>query len=59
MNPFLMEANQGLRMEYSRDMCPASKLEMSRQSYIYIRPEWTEAQMDSIIAQLRDVAKQL
>lgn len=59
MNPFLMEANQGLRMEYSRDMCPASKLEMSRQAYIYIRPEWTEKDMDAIIAGLRDVAKQL
>lgn len=59
MNPFFMEANQGLRMNYDRDMCPASRKEMARNAYVYIRPEWTEEKIDTIAKGLCDIAKQL
>lgn len=59
MNPFLMEANQGLRMNYDRDMCPASRNELCRHAYFGINPDWTPAEMDEVIKKLRSAAAQL
>ena len=59
MNPYLMEANQGLRMDYDRDMCPQSREYLSRQCYFSVKPDWNKQEMDAIIAKLQNIAKQL
>ena len=46
MDPFLMEANRGLNMNYSPDMCPKTLDLLSRTLYIGIGPDWTEADLD-------------
>lgn len=59
MNPFNFEANQGLRMNYTQDMCPRSKFELSRHPFFDINPDWTEAEMNEIIDRINNAAKQL
>ncbi len=43
MDPFKMEANQGLQMNYTMDMCPRTLDLLSRTAYVAINPDWTEA----------------
>jgi hypothetical protein len=46
-----MEANQGLRMNYTMDMCPKTLDLLNRTAYVGISPEWDEA----AIARIADV----
>ncbi len=50
MDPFRMEANRGLNMNYSPDMCPKTLDLLSRTLYVGISPDWTEAQLDGVAA---------
>ncbi len=50
MDPFKMEANRGLNMDYSPDMCKKTLDLLSRTLYIAISPDWTEADLDQIAA---------
>lgn len=59
MNPFNFEANQGLRMDYSPDMCARSKFELARHPFIPIDPDWTEEDMQKIITKVKNAAAQL
>ncbi len=59
MNPFNFEANKGLRMNYTQDMCQRSKFELSRHPFFDINPDWTEAEMNEIIDRINSAAKQL
>ena len=48
MDPFLMKENQGLQMDYTMDMCPATLDYLSRTAYVAISPEWTETDLQNI-----------
>lgn len=50
MDPFKMEANRGLNMDYSPDMCSKTLDLLSRTLYIAISPDWAEADLDQIAA---------
>ena len=45
MDPFKMEANQGLQMDYTMDMCPNTLDMLARSAYVAIDPDWTEEQV--------------
>ncbi len=59
MNPFNLEANQGLRMNYSPDMWSQSRFELGRHTFLPINPDWTEADMDPIIEKFKKAAAQM
>lgn len=42
MDPYKMEANKDLQMDYSMDMCPKALDLLARTAYISINPDWTE-----------------
>ena len=42
MDPFRMEANRGLQMDYTPDMCPKTLDLLSRTLYIAVDPDWTK-----------------
>ena len=48
MDPFKMEANQGLQMDYTPDMCEKSLDLLSRTAYIGINPDWSDADIANI-----------
>lgn len=50
MNPFNHPRNQGLRMQYSKDMCPRTLDYLSRTVYVSPNPDWTEAEISEKIA---------
>jgi dTDP-4-amino-4,6-dideoxygalactose transaminase len=50
MDPFLMQENQGLQMNYTMDMCPKSLDLLSRTLYVGINPDWTEEDIANIAA---------
>ena len=50
MDPFKMEANRGLNMNYSPDMCPRALDLLSRTLYIGIEPDWTERDIERVAA---------
>ncbi len=46
MDPYKMEANQGLQMNYTMDMCPKTLDLLGRTAYVAISPEWSESDID-------------
>lgn len=42
MDPYKMEVNKDLQMDYSMDMCPKALDYLARTAYIAIDPDWTE-----------------
>ncbi len=46
MDPFKMEANKGLQMNYTMDMCPKTLDLLARSAYIAIDPDWTAEQVE-------------
>ena len=50
MDPFRMEANQGLQMDYAPDMCPKTLDYLSRTLYIGVNPDWTEEDIARVAA---------
>lgn len=45
MDPFKMEANKGLNMNYSADMCPKTLDYLSRTVYVPVSPNWNDADL--------------
>ena len=52
MDPFKMEANQGLQMDYTMDMCPRTLDLLNRTAYVGINPDWTEEDIANVAAVL-------
>lgn len=50
MNPFNMEANKNLRVNYDKDMCPKTLDVLARTVYISIKLDWSEKDIEGIIA---------
>ncbi|MBQ2726536.1 MAG: aminotransferase class I/II-fold pyridoxal phosphate-dependent enzyme [Clostridia bacterium] len=48
MDPFKMEANRGLQMDYTMDMCPNTLDLLKRTAYVGINPDWDEAAVQRI-----------
>lgn len=48
MDPFKMKENQGLQFNYSMDMCPHALDLLARTAYIFVSPDWTEAEIETI-----------
>lgn len=48
MDPFKMKENQGLQMDYTKDMCPKTLDYLARTAYIGINPDWTEEELNSV-----------
>jgi len=44
MNPYRMPKNKGLRMNYTKNMCPRTLDILKRTVFISLHPDWTEAQ---------------
>ncbi|MHB9130667.1 MAG: DegT/DnrJ/EryC1/StrS family aminotransferase [Armatimonadota bacterium] len=59
MNPFNFPQNQGARANYTADVCPRT-LALLKRTYFYgLNPDWTDAQIDERIAQLREAGRQV
>lgn len=56
MNPFNFPKNQGLRMDYTDEMCERTLGILRRTVYISINPDWTEEQVSKYIEQCRSAA---
>jgi len=52
MDPFKMKENQGLQMNYTMDMCPATLDYLCRTLYVPINPDWDEAELKNVAAVL-------
>lgn len=52
MDPYKMEANKGLNMDYTADMCPNTLDYLSRTAYIGISPDWDDSALENISAVL-------
>lgn len=53
MDPYKMEANKGLQMDYAKDMCPKTLDYLSRTAYVGVNPDWGEADRERV----RDILK--
>jgi hypothetical protein len=59
LNPYLLEANQGCRMDYRKDMCAASLNILNRTAMFGLHPDRTEAEIDAMIERLRKAAAEV
>lgn len=59
MDPFKMEANQGIIPDYREDMCPNTLDILSRVVYINVDPDWTKVQIDQKIDQIKAAMKKI
>lgn len=48
MDPFKMEENRGLQMNYTMDMCPRTLDLLNRIAYVAINPDWTEEDIANV-----------
>ncbi len=48
MDPFKMDENKGLQMDYTMDMCPRTLNLLARTAYIAINPDWTEGDIEKV-----------
>ena len=53
MDPFLMAANKDIIPDYRENDCPKTLELLARVVYVSIDPDWTEADMDGRIADIR------
>lgn len=53
MDPFKMKANKKIVPKYSKDMCPNTLDLLSRTAYININPDWTKAELDAIVEDIK------
>lgn len=58
MNPFNHPRNQGLRMNYTPDMCPRTLDILSRTVFISLHPDWSEEEVTRRIGRCRDAVKE-
>lgn len=59
VNPFEMPQNKGLRMDYTKDMCPATLDILSRTVFIGMNPDWTREKIDGVTDICRKAVKKL
>lgn len=57
MNPFNFPENRGLRMDYSRDMCPETLDILSRTVFISLDPDWTDREIEEAIKACKKALK--
>lgn len=55
MDPFRMEANRGLRADYTADMCPNTLDYLRRTAYLAVNPDWSEEQLTDVSRVLNGV----
>jgi len=53
MNPYRMPKNKGLRLDYTKNMCPRTLDILKRTVYISLHPDWTKAQIRARIEACR------
>lgn len=54
MDPFKMEANQGLQTDYTHDMCKKTLDLLNRTAYLMINPDWADEDIEGIGKILRN-----
>ena len=59
MNPYRMPKNKGLRLNYTKNMCPRTLDILKRTVFISLHPDWTEAQVRARIAACRKAGASL
>lgn len=59
LNPYRMEANQGCRMDYRKDMCTASLDILNRTAMFGLHPDRTEGEIDQLAERIRTAATQV
>ncbi|MBU4366693.1 MAG: DegT/DnrJ/EryC1/StrS family aminotransferase [Kiritimatiellae bacterium] len=59
MNPYRMPNNKGLRLNYTKNMCPRTLDILKRTVFISLHPDWTEAQVRTRIAVCRKAGASL
>ncbi|MBQ1223535.1 MAG: aminotransferase class I/II-fold pyridoxal phosphate-dependent enzyme [Oscillospiraceae bacterium] len=48
LDPFKMKENEGLQFNYTADMCPKALDYLARTGYIWVQPDFTEADIERI-----------
>lgn len=56
MNPFHFDANRECRMDYRKDMCPASLDILARTVSVGLQPEMSDVDVTGLIQRIRDAA---
>jgi len=56
VNPYLMEKNKELNMNYAKDMCPKTLDTLSRTVFISLDPDWNEEKINQVISSCREAA---
>ena len=59
MNPYRMPQNRGLRLNYTKDMCPRTLDILKRTVFINLHPDWTAAQVRARIQACRKAGASL
>lgn len=59
MNPYRMPKNKGLRLNYTKNMCPRTLDILKRTVFISLHPDWKEAQIRARIAACRKAGASL
>ncbi len=59
LDPFQMAQNQGLRMDYSKIMCPNTLDILSRTVFISLHPDWGDQEVDRRVRDCRKAAAAL
>ena len=59
MNPYRMPQNKGLRLNYTKDMCPRTLNILKRTVFISLHPDWTQTQIRARIAACRKAGANL
>ncbi len=59
VNPYLMEKNKGLNMDYAMDMCPKTIDILSRTVFIPMNPDWDSEKINQIISSCREAADKM
>lgn len=59
LNPFNLPLNKGLRINYSKDMCPKTLNILARTAYISLRADWTDEKITSVTNACRQAFKQM
>ena len=57
MDPYKMEANKDIIPNYTKDMCQKSLDILCRVAYVGVSPDWTKAEMDEKIAEIKAALK--
>jgi hypothetical protein len=56
MNPYFNPKNADLNMDVTKDSCPKTLDILSRTVYVFINPDWTDAEIAERIAVTRNAA---